>query len=104
MIEITESEYVKLIKLSSRDRCVEGSFGAGRVSLDETPENAVLHHQRVDAGVTQQHTDPRLGVPGALFDGGVGEPHRFEGGELVVAGGDFFGGHTRCISHGCHRR
>ena len=40
MIEITESEYVKLIKLSSRDRCVEGSFGAGRVSLDETPENA----------------------------------------------------------------
>ena len=33
---------------------------------------AVFGDERLDAGVTQQYTDPRLGVPGALLDGGAG--------------------------------
>ena len=53
---------------------------------------AVFSDERLDARVTQQYTDPRLGVAGALLDGRVGEPHRFERGELVVTGGDFLGG------------
>ena len=53
---------------------------------------AVLHHEVSNARVTQQHADPRLGVPSALLDDGVGEAHRVERRELVVAGGDFLGG------------
>ena len=55
---------------------------------------AVFGDERLNPGITKEDADPRLGVAGALLDGGVGEPHRFEGGELVVAGGDFFGGYA----------
>jgi hypothetical protein len=63
----------------------------------------VLHHEVSNARVTQQHADPRLGVPSALLDDGVGEAHRFERRELVVAGGDFFGGDARSVRHSRHR-
>ena len=55
---------------------------------------AVFGDERLNPGITKEDADPRLGVPCAFFDRGVGEPHRFERGELLVAGGDFFGGHA----------
>ena len=63
---------------------------------------AVFGDERLNPGIAEEHTNSRLSVPCAFFDGGVGEPHRFERGELVVAGGDFFGGYARSVRHSHH--
>ena len=55
---------------------------------------AVFGDEGLNPGIAEEDADPRLGVASAFFDGGIGEPHRFERGELVVAGGDFFGGYA----------